>query len=287
MTDTVEAVRQDVDQEAADELARRQTHDFLAVTGLDAVVLPAERDGLGVRADQAVVRDRDPVGVAAQIGQHRFGAAEGRFGAHHPFRLAQWRKPGGESLGIRKALEVAEERQLACAVQRRQPFQEQSSEQPGQNPDREKEPGATGHPQGVARRQAPARHDHVDVRMVGQRGAPGMQDARHADADPEAAGIGGDGRHGLGRGAEQQPVDLALVPMGDPGDLRRQGEDHVEILHRQQIFRPRRHPVARRRALALGAVPVLARVVGDVLMTALRARGDMPAEHLGAAGLDG
>ena len=39
-------------------------------------------------------------------------------------------------------------------------------------------------------------------------------------------------------------------------------------------------------SLTLGAVPVLARVVGDVLVIALGAGGHMPAERLGPASLD-
>src|SRR6185436_138229 len=44
VADTVEALRQDVDQEAADELVRRQRHRLPALGAFDAVVLPAERD---------------------------------------------------------------------------------------------------------------------------------------------------------------------------------------------------------------------------------------------------
>ena len=84
MPDAVKAVGQHVDQEPADELVRGEPHHLLPVAGLDAVVLPAEGDRLGVRADQAGVRDGDTVGVAAEIGQHRLGAAEGRLGVDHP-----------------------------------------------------------------------------------------------------------------------------------------------------------------------------------------------------------
>ena len=38
MPDTVEAARQDVDQEAADELIRRQRHDLLAFSSRAAIV---------------------------------------------------------------------------------------------------------------------------------------------------------------------------------------------------------------------------------------------------------
>lgn len=42
MADAVEAVGQHVDQEAPDELVGGQPHHLLPVTGLDAVILPAE-----------------------------------------------------------------------------------------------------------------------------------------------------------------------------------------------------------------------------------------------------
>lgn len=74
MPDTMEAVRQDMDQEPADELGRGQPHDLLAVAGFDTVILPAKGNSLGVSADQARIRDSDAVGEAAEIGQHGFGA---------------------------------------------------------------------------------------------------------------------------------------------------------------------------------------------------------------------
>ena len=69
----------------------------------------------------------------------------------------------------------------------------------------------------------------------------------------------------------------------------------MEILHGQQVFGAGLHPVARRRPLtrraggtlsAGRAVPVLAAVVGDVMVVALSATGHMPAERLGSTGLD-
>jgi hypothetical protein len=55
MADTVEARWQDMEEKAADELARFEAQDFLAVaapgTPLGPVVLPPEGDGLGVGDD--------------------------------------------------------------------------------------------------------------------------------------------------------------------------------------------------------------------------------------------
>lgn len=55
VADAMEARWQDMDQEPPDELARGQAHDLHPVAALDAVVFPSERNGLGIRADEAVV----------------------------------------------------------------------------------------------------------------------------------------------------------------------------------------------------------------------------------------
>ncbi|PYG26282.1 hypothetical protein C8N36_12625 [Pelagimonas varians] len=121
---------------------------------------------------------------------------------------------------------------------------------------------------------------------MGESRSPSMQHAGHTYPRTKPFGISGNGGHRLGRCAEQQSVDCLLVPIRDPGNLCWQCEDHMEILDRQQVFSTRRHPVARRRSLAFGTMPVLAGVIGDMLMIALSARRHMPAERLGPAGFN-
>jgi hypothetical protein len=59
------------------------------------------------------------------------------------------------------------------------------------------------------------------------------------------------------------------------------------ILHRQQIGLPGFEPALGRAGLTLGAVPVAARVVGDVLMIASGAAKDMTTQCRGATLFDG
>ena len=99
--------------------------------------------------------------------------------------------------------------------------------------------------------------------MVGHRRAPAVEHGGKADAGAEMPGIGGDGEQRLGCRAEQQVVDHRLVVIGDRGDLGRQGEDQVEVADGQQIDLAGGEPVLRRRALALGTMPVAAGIVGD------------------------
>src|SRR5215813_12155621 len=68
--DAVEALGQDVHEEAANELARLQRHGFVPVRAFEAVVLVFERDAVRVGGDQAAVGDGDAMGVAGQVGEH-------------------------------------------------------------------------------------------------------------------------------------------------------------------------------------------------------------------------
>jgi hypothetical protein len=70
-------------------------HHLGPLTPAGAVVLPFE-DHAGIGdADQATVGDRDAVGVARQIGQHRLGPAERALAIDDPFGSTQWRPSGG------------------------------------------------------------------------------------------------------------------------------------------------------------------------------------------------
>src|ERR1700751_1362140 len=83
-------------------------------------------------------------------------------------------------------------------------------------------------------------------------------------------------------------VDPRLVLIGDIADWRGQCDTHVEVWHGQQLRRPRLHPLKRRRALALWAMPIAAAIVGDGRVAAggVFAAHDMPAEGRRAAVLD-
>ena len=164
--------------------------------------------------------------------------------------------------------------------------QEEPPEQLREHAHGQEEARPAGHPPLAVERDAAAGHDHVDVRMMGHRRAPGVEHGGDADAGAEVLGIGGDREHRLGRGAEQEVVDHRLVLIGDVGDLGRQREDDMEVADRQQIGFARGEPVPCRRALAFGAMPVAAGVVGDAAVAAVLARLDMAAERGGAAGLD-
>ena len=99
----------------------------------------------------------------------------------------------GKALRVGQRLERPEETQLVGGERLEQGVEEEPAEQPRQHPDRQEEPGATGHPAGAVEGEAPAGHDAMQMRMVPQRLAPGMEHGEEADLGPEMPGIDGDG----------------------------------------------------------------------------------------------
>ena len=145
---------------------------------------------------------------------------------------------------------LAEELQAAGVLGRDQHLQQQPAEQRRENLHGQKIAWSARDPLRSVRRQATTRHDHVDMRVVGERGAPRVEHRDEADASAEMLGIGRDRERGLGRGFEQQVVDHRLVLIGDVGDLRRQRVHHMKVRHRQEIGLALGQPLAGRSALA-------------------------------------
>ena len=130
VTDAVETIGQDVDEETADELVDGERHHLGAVTPAGAVVLPLEgHAGVG-DADQTAVGDRDAVRVARQIGQHRFGSAERALAVDDPFGSPQRRQICREGSALGEVGVIAKELQAAGVVGGNQLRQEQASKEP-------------------------------------------------------------------------------------------------------------------------------------------------------------
>src|SRR3974390_361057 len=108
----MEAGRQGMQQEAADELVGIERHRF-GLAGL-SIVLPGEGDVAIGECDEPAVGDGDAMGVAAEIGEHLFGAAERRLGVDHPVDAPQLVEPDGEGGRFGKIGEIAEETERTC-----------------------------------------------------------------------------------------------------------------------------------------------------------------------------
>ena len=82
VADADEALGEQMQQEAAQELIQRYGHQFLFV--VVSRVAPTKSDLVVGKRDQAMVGDGHAMGVAAQILEHILGAAKGWFGVDDP-----------------------------------------------------------------------------------------------------------------------------------------------------------------------------------------------------------
>src|SRR5271166_6549085 len=148
---------------------------------------------------------------------------DGNIPTYSAFGAAQRRERGVEGALLGEGRDVAEEDEAAGRVQSREPFEEEPAEETRQHPHGQEEAGLAGDPARTVRRQAAAGNDDVDVRMVGQRRAPGVEHGGEADARAQMLRVGGDRGQRLRGGPEQQVVDSGLVVERDRADRGRQG----------------------------------------------------------------
>ena len=146
--------------------------------------------------------------------------------------LAQWPQIGFKRRLVGEPYMIAEELQVTGVVRGDQHLQKQPAEQRRENLHGQEIAWSARDPLRSIRRQAATRHDHVHMRVVGERRAPGVQHRHEANASAEMLGISGDRERGLGRGFEQQVVDHRLVLIGDVGDCRWQRVHHMKVWHR-------------------------------------------------------
>ena len=82
VADADQALGQNVDQEAAQELICGDRHDLLLAAV--RIVFPAKRDPIILERHQSMVGDGDAVRIASEIVQNMLGAAEGWLGIDDP-----------------------------------------------------------------------------------------------------------------------------------------------------------------------------------------------------------
>ena len=280
--DAVKAVGQDVEEKAADELVRGKLHDAAAPAA--AIILVGECHFIFVDGDEPRIGDRGAMRVAGEIGKHSLGAAEGRLGVDDEGALPQRSHALGERGSLGERGQVAEEAELAASEGRRQAVEEQPSEGLRQGPDGEQEIGFASDPSLAVEGDAAAGDEAMDMRVMGQRLPPGVQDGD--ESDPSAEALGGERHERLRGGAHQQAVDRLLVLESDLGHRLRQGEDNVEVGNRQQLGLTGGEPLRARRPLTFPAMAVSARVVGDAGKPAIVTALDVAAERRRAAGRD-
>ena len=254
--------RQDMEEEAAEELDGREGEGFFEAAV--AVILPAEADAVVFDFQQAMVGNSDPVGVATEILDDLGGAAERPLGVDHPAAVASGAQPTAKGLRIGEPSQIAEEGELPLLEGLQQGVPEEVAEAGAEDFNGQEEGlarflgTAAGDPALAMGRQSSRRDDPMQMRVMGKLLAPGVEDGEESDLGAQMFGISGNraerGRHGV----EQQVVDDGLVLQGQPGNGLRQGEHDVEIGQREQLLLAGPDPAGLGQGLALGAMAVAA-----------------------------
>ena len=105
VADADEAAREQMEQEAAQELVHGQAHDALPVAMRG--VSPAEADLALSEGNEPPVDDADPVGVGAEIAQNVLRSAEGPLGVDDPVVTEETPEPGSEAAWLCQRCEMA------------------------------------------------------------------------------------------------------------------------------------------------------------------------------------
>ena len=282
---TDKAAGDDMEEEAPDEFLGVEGHDLHAVTV--RVVLPAEAHDAVGGADEPLVGDRHAVRIAAEVLEDLRRPGEGSLGVHDPGVVAKVPEPGGEGVRIREGRDRAGEDKLAGgegAVKGRQVL---AAEDRREGADREEEAGGRGDPASPVPTERAPGDDTVQMQVLGEILAPGMEDGRAADVTAEVARIAAKGGQRGGDGAEQERVDHAGIALGERVQGMRQREDDVEVFDGEQFGLAGGEPALFGQGLALGAVAVAAGIVGEALGPTGIARLAMATERGGTARLDG
>ena len=135
--------------------------------------------------------------------------------------------------------------------------------------------------------QTTAGHNAVDMRMRLEGLSPGVQDGEEPNLDAEMLGVGSHFEQRGGAALEQQREQPPLILPHQRHERVRYAEDQMEVARRQEFLLALREPLLASVGLALGAVPVAARVIRDGLMTAAHALIAMSAERDGTATRNG
>ena len=232
--DAHEAPGQHVEEEAALEVHRIESHDALLIAV--RIIAPAEADALAVEASDAVVGNRHAVGVASEITQDMLGSAEGRLGVGVPFLVAQLVDHLREVRRVTEGSGRTAQLEKAPAIELAESCKELFAEDPAQGWYRQQEHGMGGRdPALMIGRQSAAGNDAVDMVVGQQVRSPGVQDGQESDLCAEAPGIGSDFEQGLGDSFEEQIENRPARSQSQRVQFVRQGEDDMEVVGVEQI----------------------------------------------------
>jgi hypothetical protein len=261
--DAMQAARGDMLEEAAQELVGGQGHVLAEAVAVAAV---GEGDGALVAGGDGLVAESSTMDVASEVVEHDGGARDG-LGEDDPALVPG--DVGQAQLGDRSAGE--REEATAEAFGQRVNVHEE-----GLFARRRLQPSPT------IGSEAATGHEQVDVRVPLEGASPGVEDGERADVTTEPARIGAERREGVERGAEEGAEQSALMLAHGAAQLRRKGEDDVEVRNGQEQLALTLEPLAGGIVAATRASAVVAGVKEHVLPSTHGALGEVAPECTGA-----
>ena len=157
------------------------------------------------------------------------GSSEGRLGVDDPIGFLQPLEKASERGGLRQSSQGALEAKLALLIGLEKQSTELAPEQATQHAVGQEEVVRRADPPRPVQGEAAARNDTVEMGVVMQVLAPGVEDTEEADAGPEMFRVGGNREQGLGSRTEKKVIKDPRILQGERSQFVRQCEDDVEV----------------------------------------------------------
>jgi len=129
------------------------------------------------------------MGVAGQVVEHMFGAAERRLGVDDPVVAEQYAQPYAEGAWLRKRKQAAMKLEFTAMEGAAKSSDELAAENPAQCVDREEESARGIDPLRPVEGQAAGGNDVMDMRMMLEVLSPGVEHTEESDIGSEVLGI--------------------------------------------------------------------------------------------------
>jgi hypothetical protein len=131
-------------KEPSDELVSLERHGLLTV--VVCIISPSKGNIAVLDGEDAVIADRDPVSISAEVLKDPLGAIEGRFAIDDPLLMVELSSEGVEVAGILEMTDTAGEYELSPFEVIIEEVKELAFEQRRHDPYGKEEPFAARHP---------------------------------------------------------------------------------------------------------------------------------------------
>ncbi len=240
MAETLEAGGQDMQQEAPDEFDGIEGHEPLAVAM--GIVFPPKGHPPLLQRQQAPIRDRHTMRITREILQHRPRATSGGLGIYDPLHgpegVQELLPPRVPVRGWQRPSNVRAPAVYACwSPVRNRRRNTRLRTRTG----RKKVGRQARHCVPIGGQPAPG-NDTVEVGMMVQRLAPGMQHREEADLRPQMVRIACHGQEGLGHGLKEERIQHPRVLEREWAEGMREGKHHMDVGDVEQLRFAGREP---------------------------------------------